>query len=169
MDQPDHKSGLEVVFLENRTRIIRFLRARGADDPEDLVQEIWVRVKEASIGPVGAPIAYLYRIANRLMIDRYRADQTAKKRDTDWHSTTILETMPSEESKLQWRDEATRILAVLDRLGPRASTVFRLHRIDGLSQKSVAIQLGVSVSTVESDLRSAYRAVHEWRVRRDKA
>lgn len=61
--------------------------------------------------------------------------------------------------------EAAGVLAMLDALGSRVSTVFRRHRIDGTPQRAVAAELGISLSTVESDLRVAYRALSDWKER----
>src|SRR3546814_7319607 len=63
--------------------------------------------------------------------------------------------------------EAAQIFRFLNRLGPRTATAFRRHRVDGVAQKEIAVELGVSLSTVESDLRTAYRALREWKERRD--
>jgi len=62
-----------------------------------------------------------------------------------------------------------KVLALVDRLGARTAAMLRRHRIDGLSQRQVADEMGVSLSTVESDLRTAYRAMLEWKERSDEA
>jgi RNA polymerase sigma-70 factor (ECF subfamily) len=56
----------------------------------------------------------------------------------------------------------------IDALGQRAAAIFRRHRIDGVGQRDIAQEFGVSISTVESDLRRAYRAVIETRRRFDE-
>jgi RNA polymerase sigma-70 factor (ECF subfamily) len=61
------------------------------------------------------------------------------------------------------------VLETLDELGPRAAAIFRRHRIDGVPQRQVAKEMGVSLSTVESDLRGAYRALAELKGRLDEA
>ncbi len=38
-----------------------------------------------------------------------------------------------------------------------------------MAQKQVAAELGISLSTVESDLRVAYRALAQWKERSDEA
>ena len=52
---------------------------------------------------------------------------------------------------------------MLDGLGARTATIFRRHRIDGVQQRDIARELGVSLSTVEADLRRAYRALLDYR------
>jgi RNA polymerase sigma-70 factor (ECF subfamily) len=61
------------------------------------------------------------------------------------------------------------VLSLLESLGPRVSAIFRSHRIDGMAQKQIAAAFGISVSTVESDLRIAYRALAQWKERSDGA
>jgi len=151
--------------------LLRFLRARGAGDAaEDLLHEVWLRIAASKSGPVAAPIAYLMRTADSLMIDRYRSQRQAEKRDRDWSdshtdASTGVAPEPSPERRVAAMQEAAKVMGVLDGLGPRVARAFRRHRIDGMAQRDVAAELGVSLSTVESDLRLAYRALGEWKER----
>lgn len=167
-------SGLEAAFLANRERLLRFLRARGAGDAaEDLLHEVWLKISTASVGPVAAPVAYLYRTADLLMIDRYRSERQARLRDKDWSEAAAtvpgVSDTPSGERALIARDHARLVAEALDALGPRAAAIFRRHRIDGVQQRQVAEEFGVSLSTVESDLRRAYRTILEVKERIDEA
>lgn len=174
IDDSPH-AGLEAVFLENREKLLRFLRARGAGDAsEDLVQEVWLRISVASPGPLASPLSYLFRIADLLLIDRYRSVKQAEKRDRDWSELNASgdgETSdePSAERRMAARQEAEQVATLLDKLGPRVAAAFRRHRVDGVPQRQVAQEFGVSLSTLESDLRAAYRALREWRERSDEA
>src|SRR4028118_1176558 len=57
-------NGLEAVFLNNRSVLLRFLRARGAaDTAEDLLHELWFRAVRKSSDPIADPLAYLFRAA----------------------------------------------------------------------------------------------------------
>ena len=48
--------GLEAVFLANRDTLLRFLSAHGAGDAaEDLLHELWIRVRTPRGGPIAAP------------------------------------------------------------------------------------------------------------------
>lgn len=168
-------SGLQAEFLASRDKLLRFLQARGAgEDAEDLLQEVWIKASTSASGPVAAPLAYLYRVANSLMIDRYRSVRQAAQRDRDWsdlNDGTVpgVSDDPGAERLLIARQRAQRVAELLDSLGPRAAAVFRRHRIDGLPQRQVAQELGVSLSTVESDLRTAYRALAQLKERLDEA
>lgn len=167
--------GLEAVFLANRERLLRFLAARGAGDAaEDVLQELWLKISVAAPGPVASPLSYLLRAADTLMIDRYRAATQARKRERDWSETMAgvqpgVSESPSVERHLIGRENARLVAETLDRLEPRAAAIFRRHRVEGIPQRQVAQEFGVSLSTVESDLRSAYRALAELKERLDEA
>ena len=158
-------SGLEAVFLANRAVLLRFVASLGAGDAaEDLVHELWLRIQSAPAGPVAAPMSYLYRMANNLMLDRHRALRQAERRDRDWTDATGgavpgRSDAPSAERVLIARQQAELAEEALRSVGPRAAAIFRRHRIDGIEQRVVAAEFSVSLSTVEGDLRKAYRAM----------
>lgn len=153
------RSGLEATLLDNRERLLGFLRAHGAGDAaDDLLQELWLRIAAAPPGPVAQPLSYLYRAANNLMLDRHRSQRQATKRDADWTEAAIA-SPPSEDRRLIAREQLAKVQTALDRLGPRAAAIFRRYRIDGMQQKDIAHEMGVSLSTVEGDLRRAYASM----------
>lgn len=170
----DPIEGLRAIFLANRETLRRFLLARGAgDDADDILQDMWLKISRARSGPIAAPMAYLYRAANTLMIDRFRSLRQSDIRDADWaetHSGPSLgaSDTPSVERVIQGRQDAATVEQALAKLPERAVRIFRRSRIDGLTQREIAADLGVSVSTVESDLRNVYRALAELRERMDE-
>lgn len=175
MPQTSDSSGLERAVLEHREQLLRFLAARGAGDAaEDLVHEIWLKISSARSGPVASPLSYLYRVADTLMIDRFRSERQASRRDRDWTELTAgtggASDEPSAERIVAAQSFARLVADLLARLEPpRVAEVFRRHRVDGLAQREIAAEFGISLSTVESDLRKAYRALAELRERHDEA
>ena len=162
-------SGLQAVILANRDKLLRFLVAHGAGDAaEDVLQDLYVRVAAADAGPVAQPMSYLYRAANNLMVDRFRSRRQAERREQDWSDSAgptepDRSDEPSPERRLIARETLAGAQAVLDGLGVRPATIFRRHRIDGVQQRDIAREMGVSLSTVEADLRRAYRALLDYR------
>lgn len=156
-------AGLEAVFLTHRESLVRFLRAHGAgEDAEDLLHELWLRVRDSAAGPIAQPLSYLYRAANNLMLDRYRSERQATARARDWTDVTGATVPgqsdePAAERVLIAREDLDRVRSALATLGPRTEQIFRRHRLDGVPQRTIASELGISLSTVESDLRKATR------------
>lgn len=165
--------GLEAVLLANRARLLRFLQAHGAGDAaEDLLQELWLKLSRSKTGPIAQPLSYLYRAANNLMVDRHRSRRQAEQREQAWAEASDApapaEAPPGERSLIA-REQLAAVEATLIGLGDRAATIFRRHRLDGIGQRDIAAEMGVSLGTVESDLRRAYRAMIELQGRFDEA
>ena len=80
-EAPHSSVGLEGLLDTHRAELLRFLAARCGDasEAEDLFQELWLKVRAASPGPVANGRAYLFRAANNLVLDRVRASGASRK------------------------------------------------------------------------------------------
>jgi len=154
-------SGLQQVILNERSRLLRFLSARGAgDEAEDVLHDLWQRVAAAPSEPIADSVSYLFRAAENLMRDRRRSSVSRARRQQEWHEVSVPETeAPKGERSLIAREQLRRVETALAELGPRADHVFRRYRLDGVGQAVIARELGVSLSSVEKDLQKAYRAL----------
>jgi len=158
-DRTDAVQGIEGVLLANRDRIVRFLEVRGAGDAaEDLFQDLWMRLTERGTGPIAEPLAYAMRAANNLMLDRYRSARQGALRDAAWSDVSAGET-PSAEQTLISREQLELVQRTIAATGERPSRIFRRFRMDGVQQRDIATEMGVSLSTVEADLRKVYAAI----------
>ena len=168
MDGDNAISGLQRVILNERSRLLRFLAARGlADDAEDVLHDLWQRVAAAPSQPIEDPLSYLFRAAENLVRDRRRSTVSRDRRHHDWHETSVQEEEPTGERALIARERLREVQATLAALGPRVELVFRKCRLDGLGQAAIARELGVSLSSVEKDLQKAYRALAQLRAKFD--
>ncbi|MGV3730433.1 MAG: RNA polymerase sigma factor [Sphingopyxis sp.] len=158
-DPTDAAQGIEGVLLANRDRIVRFLEVRGAGDAaEDLFQDLWMRLTDRRIGPVADPLSYIMRAANNLMLDRYRSVRQRDLRDRAWGETAATQS-PSSEASLISREQLALVEAAIAVNGERAAHIFRRFRVDGVTQRDIAGEMGVSLSTVEADLRKVYASL----------
>lgn len=164
----NQSSGLQSVFLKSRAALARYLRARrcGDSEAEDILQDLWVKLCGLETGPIAEPMAYLYRMAENMMLDRKRSAMRRTSRETEWTKGQIdgtiersIDAQPSAERLLLARDHLRRVEAVLKALPERTAQAFRAVRIDGTPQKEIAAQMGISLSAVEKHLQKAYRAV----------
>ena len=101
---------------------------------------------------------FLFQIARNLMIDRLRKQSVVSLEsmaDFDW--LNVSDDRPSSESYVAARQELRLLQAALDDLPPRCRQVVVLRKIDGLSQKEVARQMGVTTETVENQVAKGMR------------
>lgn len=85
-DQIEAGNGLVALFELHRAELARFIRARCGDEREvdDLMQEFWLKLAKLSSGPVANGRAYLFRMANNLVLDQLRGRRRAMARDRQW-------------------------------------------------------------------------------------
>jgi RNA polymerase sigma factor (sigma-70 family) len=143
-----------------RPALIRRAAAMGvAADAEDVVQDVWLKIQSAD-GPIANPEAYLLRMVYTTVLDRRRGARRAAARDAVWINPANLaedEVHPADaERRLIAAQTLQAVEARLIALGDPAAAIFRRHRIDGLTQKRIAEEFGMGLSTVEKHLRRAY-------------
>lgn len=144
--------GLAALFQRYGTELRRFFirRLGNADAASDLTQEIFLRVaRTGAVVEMDDPRAYLYKIANNLVIDHHRAGQRqAAFLAEDERPEHVIDSRPSPERHAQAREELAILRQAIADLPPRGREVFLLHKFDGLSYEDVANRLGISPNTV---------------------
>lgn len=145
--------------------MLRFLVARTGDraEAEDVLQELWIRVRSVDAGPLGNGRAYLYRAAQNLVLDGARARQRRTQREADWVASGLdapgaaepADPRPDAEAEMLAREDAAALASAIAALPEGAGRAFRLHKIEGLSHGEVAARLGISRSGVEKHMAVA--------------
>jgi RNA polymerase sigma-70 factor (ECF subfamily) len=165
---------LRTALLEHRPALLRYFIARRVppEEAQDVLQDLAVKLESHASGPVAEPRAYLYRMAENLLLDRIRSDGRRRGREQAWvaaQAGATLETddRPSPEQALIARERLALVSAALGALPERTLSVFRRYRIDGVPQRQIAVEAGISLSAVEKHLQKAYRAVVEVQARLD--
>jgi RNA polymerase sigma-70 factor (ECF subfamily) len=179
MDMPDYgirgdmadlvaDGGLKQLYTLHRPELLRFLTARTGDreDAEDVIQELWIKLETVPGGPVANGRAYLYRMAQNLVLDRVRERRRRERREQNWttqetgvapNGGEVADAAPNAEDLLAERDEIARIASAIANLPEGARRTFRLHKIEGLSHGEVAERLGISRSGVEKHMAVAMK------------
>ena len=160
-------SGLVALYAQHRAAILRFLRARTRDpaEAEDVLQELWIKLQEGRAGPISNGRAYLFQMANNLMLDRARERRRRAIRDRSWteHAAGFTEGEaavapdPRPDEALVEAEELRQLSTALETLPEAARRAFCMHKIDGLSHLDVAAQLGISRSGVEKHIAVAMK------------
>lgn len=156
-------AGLEAVFADMRPALIRRASAMGAGgDAEDVVQDVWLKIRNAE-GPIANPQAYLLRMVYTAVLDRRRGMRRTAARDAAWSTPANLPEDGVQPADAERRLIAAQTLAVVEArlaaIGDPAAAIFRRHRIDGVTQRRLAEEFGMGLSTVEKHLRKVYAAL----------
>lgn len=159
--------GVAALYDMMRADLLRFLVARTGSraDADDLMQELWIRVQAAPAGPIGDGRAYLYRMAQNIVVDRLRERQRRTAREAQWLQTQgrtiaaadLPDASPTAEEALLDQEERDRLAAAIANLPDGARRVLELHKLQGRSHGDVAATLGISRSGVEKHMSVAMK------------
>lgn len=157
----DNASALLAAYNENRDSLKRCLtqRLRCPEVAEDLIQETWLRIANGENGSaLGNPRAYLFRIASNLAIDHHRRE-TRRSEIVNQAGDTIIagaDELTPERHHLA-RAELASMKRAIAALPARCREVFYLSRFEQVPRHEIARRLGISMTTVEKDLRRVLR------------
>lgn len=114
----------------------------------------------ASVDQIDRPAAYFMQMVKNLRRDRLRRDKIILFEEfTEINEPPVNCFGSNLESEIGARQELKMVAEVLETLPERCRAIFTLKRIEGLSQKFIAQQLGVTETIVENDVRKAVRAL----------
>ena len=150
-------SALTEMLIRERPALLRLVqRILGNDGgAEDVIQAIWFKARGVDSGQaIDNPRAYLYRLATNLATDHGR-ERTRRARLLAEHYLWGPDEVLSTEEQAMAQDELQRVLAAAAHLPEPTRTIFRLNRLQGMTQADVAKRLKVSVTTVENHVRAA--------------
>ena len=150
---------LERIVDRRQDSLYRFayFRTGSRADAEDIVQDtfIYLWVNRAKITHSGSLYAYLSRSVKNSCIDR--------KLHAEVEQRYLREMMASGEESSEDSENLEelykRLQVVMDSLPPKCKEIFILGCVEGLSYKDVAEQLGVSVNTVKTQVKVAYKKI----------
>jgi len=153
-------SRLAQILVSNNGKIRAYLLARGAGDVvDDVLQEMWIRASRIDRPVEPSPLSYLFRMAEHLLLDIWRQGNRRSMREAQWSEAYQELHEVSAESHVLANQKVGIVVGRLAAMGARVEHVFRRYRLDGVEQRLIAEELGVSLSTVEKDLRKAYTAL----------
>ncbi len=166
------KAGLDGLLEAHRAELLRFLTARcgNASEAEDLLQDLWLKAAHTAAGPVANGRAYLFRMANNLVLDRVRERQRAMRRDREWleRDEIVLPTIEARpdpsagaEAGLIEAQEAEMLHRAIMSLPDGARRALWLYRFEGRGQAEIATIMGISRSGVEKHLAVAMRHLRQ--------
>lgn len=155
------------IYLQMRDDLGRFVASRlgGRGDVEDVLQDLYLKVSRTpEDADIRDPRAYLYRLTNNLLLDRWRSSRRTAARDGAWRVAMHgaedgdeVDDAPSAEAVVVGRQRLQTLMTALDQLPEKTRTIFRLHKFDGLSYAEVALKQGISRSSVEKHMMDALR------------
>ncbi|MGH7947554.1 MAG: RNA polymerase sigma factor, partial [Opitutaceae bacterium] len=124
-------------------------------DVDDVVQESFLRLwKARAAHPIQCTRAFLFGIARRLAVDVVRRERrtTAHNVVVDFGVLSVLEEQADAAETLSAQQDIALLAEAIHALPARCREIMILRKLDRLSHREIARQLGVSASTVETQI-----------------
>lgn len=158
------EGGFAVLWRDLHPRLLRYLRSRGDDAPEDVAAETWVQVVrslESFKGGVPEFRAWLFTIARNRAIDqgRARTRRPAVLVADPIEATGSGPTAPSAEQGAAENESLSVALRLVATLPPAQAEMVTLRVVAGLDVADVARLLGKRPGTVRVGVHRALRAL----------
>ena len=155
------QSAIIKAFADCRTGLLQFASrfARRGADVEDYVQEAFLRSYDAAErSRIDNPKGYLFTAAKNIAV-RDSTNLASKLTDyiEDYGGPALSSSESSVFDVIADREEIYCLGRAIEELPPQCRKVIKLRLIHQMSQKDIADELGISVSTVEKHVAKGLR------------
>lgn len=136
-------------------------RTLNPDDLEDVIQEAYCRIaglKEVS--HIGSGRAYLFTTARMVVLERIRRARIVRiETVAEFEQLDFGVDEQSPERIVAGHRELRRVQQLIDGLPKRCGRIFKLRKIEGLSQRDVAELLKLPEHTVEYEVGKGLKLI----------
>ncbi len=168
----DEALDFHTLYQTYQPQISRYVaRLVGADEAEDVTQEVFTRVDKSlsSFRGESKPSTWIYRIATNAVVDRLRSpsfQRTVLMSEEELtevegliaveiHPEATAEKPPAADEELVRQEMNECIRDFVERLPVNYRTVLVLSELEGMKNREVAEVLGISLETVKVRLHRA--------------
>ncbi len=162
---PDFQAWFAENVLPLEAALMQFLRRnwQNKSEIEDLLQEVYVRVFEASRREIPRSARqFVFTTAHNLLINRFRQQQIVPiDAVADLETLEVAAEEPTPDRVAIAHEEFRLLQAAIDRLPPRCREAIVLGRIEGLTGREIAQRMGVSEAAVSKHLARGLSALSD--------
>lgn len=136
---------------------------KSKPDAEEIVQEVFLRIwhLRASLDPGFSFNAYLFKIAYRLIMEKFRK-LTLERRYLADISAEVVTFTDELNDRTDYHSLLELVQRLINRLPPRQKEVLLMRRSGGMAVADIAENLGISPKTVEHHLTEALKNIKAW-------
>ncbi|WP_265446036.1 ECF RNA polymerase sigma factor SigK [Flexivirga meconopsidis] len=127
-------------------------RALAEEVTQEVFLEIW-RGSPSFDASRGSALSWMFTIAHRKAVDRVRAVDASRRRDTTYSAEQNAPSYDSTAELVDDRMRADRVRSAIGALTDRQREAVELAYFEGLSHTEVADRLGIPLGTAKSRIR----------------
>lgn len=157
------EKALEIVFRQHYAGMCLFVRrfVLAPDVAEELVQDVFFKLwsKRESMHDIDALKTYLYRAARNTALNWLRRRKLERNWEEQQGGRGEPTTTAGADADASSEEVQRAVAAAVAKLPPRCREIFLLSRDGGLTYAEIAVTLGISVKTVETQMGRALKAL----------
>lgn len=157
------KKAFEEIYHRYHSRISGFCLKNGQTqaDTEEVVQEVFLKLwtLRAQIDPNKNIEAFIIKISKNIIVDKFR--RLVRHRAAQDYQIYTLRPVNNTEEEINYKELRDQISEIIDTLPEIRRLVFQMSRVQDLSNQEIAIELGISIRTVENHISKALQAFNE--------
>jgi len=158
------------VFSTDRPLLfsIAYRMLGSASDAEDVLQDAWLRYRNADVSAIRSPKAFATTIVTRLCLDRLKSARVTREQYVGpWLPEPVLTSEVRDQETMLQRAESVTLafLVLLERLSPEERAVFVLKDVFEYDHAEIADMLGTTVENSRQLLHRAKARLAEGRPR----
>ncbi len=137
-----------------------FTILKSEEDAEEVVQHLFLKCweKQSFRGIRESAKAYLYKSVYNDSLNLLKSQKVRRKYETNY-AQRIPEFEGKADSGYKQQELHAQFLSALNDLPAQCRMVFQLSRFEELKYKDIALQLGISIKTVENQMGKALRVL----------
>jgi len=151
---PEQSRWFAEEILPHEPKLRAWLRSRfpAVTDEDDLVQEAYARLMQAHVtGPIACPRAFLFVTARNIALNHLRHQRIERPEGAaEIDALAVADERVGIPESLAHAEDFQILIRAIQALPERCRQIVTLRKIYGLSQKEVAVRLGISEHTVEA-------------------
>lgn len=154
------------VYTTHFQKLFRYAYTivKDNDEAQDVVQTVFSRLweKKDELNITTDITRYLYRSVYNESLNHISSKQNRGKHHQQFTNENVSDEKPYDDAHALSEDEiGKRIEQVLDQLPPQCKTVFLKSRIEDKKYAEIAVELDISVKTVEAHMGKALKIIRQ--------
>lgn len=152
------ESAFRELYIRYKDRLWNYIFAflKADDESDDLIQDIFIHLWELrhSVNPELSFSSFIYKMAKNKVLNYFRDKDLDFQYKKSLNVSKPIE-IDSIDADIIYLEYQKILIAAIEQLPPQRKRIFNMSRIEHKTHKEIAIQLGISVSTVQEHISAS--------------
>ncbi len=157
------QSAFKLFFEKYYDRLVAYINTFAHDKikSEDIAQQAFINFWEDrdKIDISRSPRGYLFTTAYHRYIDSVKKEKRNQQFLNELYKRALNSRIEEDEEFLKKRIK--KLKSVLNTLPPKCKEIIHLNKVEGTKYKDIADKMGISIKTVESQMRIAFNKIRQ--------